>query len=106
MFFNCTGWCEANANPPYYVFSNINFGEPNGVPCAQSISNFIVSFGRIILISSFSVGSFILCILVIICCLWLHPDRGLKYDSLEMFKQTLYFVNESQDHTTHSKYLD
>jgi len=34
MFFNCSGWCSLNSDPPYYVFSNINYGVPNGGPCA------------------------------------------------------------------------
>ena len=96
MFFNCTGWCELDANPPYYLFSNINFGVPNGGTCVESVSNFMYTFGHIILIASFSVFSFIFLLLVVICCLCLHPDRGLKYDSLEIFKKSLIFINDSQ----------
>ena len=46
------------------------------------------------MISSFTVSSFILIVLIIICCLCLHPDRGLRYDSLEMFKKSLIFIND------------
>lgn len=90
MFFNCSGWCQ---NGSYYVFSNINYGLPTG-NCSSSVANFASTFGHIIMVASFAVAFFILFILVIICCLWLHPDRGLKYDSLEMFKQTLVFIQE------------
>lgn len=78
MFFNCSGWCQ---DGPYYVFSNINYGVPSG-NCYNSVSDFAATFGRNIMIASFIVGGFILILLVIICCLWLHPDRGLKYDSM------------------------
>lgn len=82
MFFNCSGWCQVNSNPPYYVFSNINYGVPNGGACAESVSTFLYTFGHIIMITSFTVSAFILIVLTIICCLCLHPDRGLRYDSL------------------------
>jgi hypothetical protein len=78
MFFDCSGWCH---NGSYYVFSNINFGVPQS-NCSSSVSNFASTFGRIIMITSFSVSLFIMTILFVICCLWLHPARGLKYDSL------------------------
>lgn len=94
MFFNCSGWCSLNSNPPYYVFSNINYGVPSAGPCAESVSTFIYTFGHIIMISSFTVSGFILIVLAIICCLCLHPDRGLRYDSLELFKKSLMFISE------------
>ncbi len=75
------------------MFSNINFGSPNGA-CVESVSAFLSKFGLIIMITSFAVGGFILAVLVIICCLWLHPDRGLKYDSLEMFKRPFMIIHE------------
>jgi len=91
-FFNCSGWCQPQPNL-YYLFTNINGGRPNST-CVVALSDFLNNFGHIIQISSFTVSSFLLIVLLIICCLWLHPDRGLKYDSLEIFKETLMFVDE------------
>ena len=96
MFFNCSGWCSKNSNPPYYLFSNINFGEPSAT-CVESITNFMKTFGYIILITSFTAAAFIFVILVVICCLCGHPDRKLKYDSLEIFKKPPIFVDEDKE---------
>jgi hypothetical protein len=81
MFFNCSGWCKANADPPFYLFSDINYGVPSST-CVDSVNSFVDSFGRIILIASLTVTAFIFLVLIVICCLCLHPERGLKYDSL------------------------
>lgn len=94
-FFNCSGWCQSQPSP-YYLFTNINLGRPNQT-CVLALSNFLLKFGHVIEISSFTVGSILLVIVLIICCLWLHPDRKLKYDSLEIFKNTLVFVEEERE---------
>jgi hypothetical protein len=60
------------------------------------LSEFLENFGHIIEIASFTVSGFLMLVVFIITCLWLHPDRGLKYDSLEMFKNTLLFVEEKK----------
>lgn len=79
-FFNCSGWCQPNPNP-YYLFTNINFGMPQ-TTCVAALSTFLENFGHVIEVSSFTVSGFLIVVVMIIICLWLHPDRKLKYDSL------------------------
>jgi hypothetical protein len=94
-FFDCSGWCQKTPNL-YFLFSNINAGKPEST-CVEALSDFLDNFGHIIEISSFTVSSFLFLTLIIMGCLWLHPDRGLKYDSLEIFKETLMFVDEDKE---------
>lgn len=96
-FFNCSGWCPvAPQDNLYYLFTSVNRGRPQQ-SCVDSLIYFFNNFGRILTISSFCASGLLLMILGTILCLCCHPDRNLRYDSLQIFKETLMFVEEENE---------
>lgn len=45
VLFSCTGWCTAT---PYYIFSDINEGVPDGECCYDKTKAFVESNGKIL----------------------------------------------------------